>query len=98
MNLNDPFGRSRLPPAFDRVHRIRLFREMVDAALEGRMPSTEARLFFGSAGAAYLAQGGDLVRDHPRISGPRGSHRTPAKVLAELDDEPHRDEGEDPDE
>jgi hypothetical protein len=88
VNLNDPFNRTRLPAAFDRRDRVRLFREVVDALLEGRMPSPAARLFVASACDAYLTRGGNLARDHLRISPPRGSHRTPAVLAAAL----HRDE------
>jgi hypothetical protein len=88
VNISDPFNRARLPITFDRVGLVRLFREFVDAMLEGRMPSPEARLFVASACDAYLQRGGNLTRDHLRISGPRGSHHTPAALAAAL----HRDE------
>lgn len=80
----DPFNRSRLPEGFTREHRVELLAEVFRALIEGRQPSRAAALFVGGAGAAWLSQGGDLLRDYWRVAAPRSSHNTPTRVWREL--------------
>ncbi len=77
---NDPFGRSRLPASFDREGRVRLLGEIFTDLLEGRMPSVEGRMLLGSAGSSWLEIGGNLERDHLRVTAPHRSTLTPARL------------------
>lgn len=82
--VHDLFGRPvRLPDGFSRQHRIQLVGEVFQALIDGRLPSREAALFVGGAGAAWLSEGGDLVRDYLRVAAPRSSHHTPQHLWRE---------------
>jgi hypothetical protein len=79
----DPFGRTRLPAAHDRVERVRLSGEVAQALLEGRVPSRQAALFVGGALLGYLesdTKRPDLARDFLRIKPERGSNWTPQAI------------------
>ena len=81
----DPFGRSHLPPAFDRAARVRLIDELARALLEGREPSAAARLFVAGALSAWLRDGGrcgSLERDFLRVTQRERSKLTPQRLLA----------------
>lgn len=82
--MNDPFNRSRLPADFSREGRVALLKEAFQALMRGELPPPEARLFLAGGGSAWLAEGGDLVRDFWRVAAPRGSHRRPEVVAREL--------------
>ena len=84
---NDPFGRNRLPPDFDRERRIALLGESASALLAGELPSIEERMFLGGALHAWLSLGGSLERDFLRVVKPK-SHHTPARVWARLQAKP----------
>ena len=96
----DPFGRSRLPPAFDRADRVRLLAEVAEALLAGRLPSRASALFVGGALLAWLAQGGRtgaLERDFFKVAAPRRSTLTAARLWAREGSTRRGTEGEPPD-
>jgi len=74
-----------VPAGLDRAARVRLLAEAARDLLDGKLPTSEARLFLAGGLTSWLALGGDLERDFWKIGAPRGSHLTPAAVL-------HRDE------
>lgn len=82
---HDPFGRSSLPPAFDREARVRLLAEAAEALLAGRLPDPAARLFLAGALQSWLRDGGRLgalERDHLRVAAPHRSTMTAARLYA----------------
>jgi len=83
--MHDPFGRSALPPAFDREARVRLIAEAAEALLAGEMPNAAARLFVAGALSAWLRDGGrcgSLERDFLRVTQRERSTLTPQRLLA----------------
>ena len=81
--MHDPFGRTKKPATFGREGRVRLLGEAALDLLEGRMPSTEARMFLGGALHSWLQEGGalgSLERDYFRVTGPRRSTLTPSRL------------------
>lgn len=80
---HDPFNRSRLPATFDREGRVRLLGEAALDLLEGRMPSTEARMFLGGALLSWLQSAGALgalERDFLQVAAPHRSTMTPGRL------------------
>lgn len=75
----------RAPAGFSREERVKLLAEVFQALVEDRAPNRAAALFVGGGGQAWLAQGGDLLRDYWKVKAPKGSHLTPSAL--------HRDEG-----
>ena len=61
---------------YSREGRVRLLAEAATALLAGRRPSREAATFLGAGLLAWLQEGGDLLGDYWKVSGPAGSHRT----------------------
>ena len=55
-----------------------------DDVLAGRTPDRAAALFVCGAGASWLRDGGDLVKDYFRIVRPK-SHETPQRVWARIE-------------
>lgn len=83
--MHDPFGRSALPPTFDREARVRLIAECATALLAGRPPGAAARLFVGGALQAWLREGGRcgaLERDFLRVTQRERSRLTPQRLYA----------------
>ena len=74
----------RAPRRYDRAGRVSLLAECAEALLAGREPSREAALFLAGGVLSWLQQGGDLTREYWGVVGPAGSHRTPAHVWREL--------------
>ena len=82
---HDPFGRSSLPPAFDREARVRLLAEAAEALLAGRLPDPAARLFLAGALQSWLRDGGrcgSLERDFLRVTQRERSRLTPQRLYA----------------
>jgi hypothetical protein len=73
----DPFGRARVPRTTTRAGRVALLQELADALLEGRLPSAEARCWFGATVQGWLEGPGGELDDALGIRAPRGSHHTP---------------------
>jgi hypothetical protein len=80
----DPFGRSQMPPAFDREARVLLIGRAAAELMAGRLPDAPARLFVAGALLAWLQQGGrtgDLERLYLRTSGPERSRLTAPELF-----------------
>jgi len=77
---------SQAPRALDRAGRVALLAEAATALLDGRVPRAEAAVFLGSALHNWLARGGSLERQYLRVH-QRGSHLTPQRLAALIDDE-----------
>lgn len=89
--LHDPFSRARLPRDWSREGRVLLLAETFAALVDGRVPTREAALFTGGAGLSWLQRGGtlgSLERDFWRVSAPRRSTLTPARLLAAMGSRP----------
>ena len=85
---SDPFFRCRLVRDFSmREERIRAIAEVVEALFDNRLPPRDSALFLASAVSSWLSNGGDLARDHLRVSGVQGSHATPAAIWRRMQDE-----------
>jgi hypothetical protein len=70
------------PEHLTREGRIRMLVEVADALMASR---TEAGMFVGSGIKSWLQDGsGDLCRDHWKITGERGSHRTAGWVWQQI--------------
>jgi hypothetical protein len=82
----DPFRISKPLRVDSREGRCQLLHEAANALLAGRLPSSEARLFLAGGLASWLEHDGDLCRDFWRVSPPRGSHRTPARIVMAMKD------------
>lgn len=87
--LTTALGGQCMPAALTREGRVRLLGEAFYALVDGRMPSSEAAIFLGGAGKAWLQQGGSFERDFLKVVKPK-SHRTPAVIWRE--ERPHQDE------
>ncbi len=80
---HDPFGRSALPPTFDREGRVRLIAEAAQALIAGALPAAPARLFVAGALLAWLRDGGRvgaLERDYLKVAAPRSSKHTASEL------------------
>jgi hypothetical protein len=74
-----------VPAVLSREGRLRLLDECAEALLDGRLPSDAARLFLGSALAAWLRDAGSRPFEaFVRVSARRGSHKTRARLYADL--------------
>jgi hypothetical protein len=82
--LTVAWGSSRAPAALDRAGRVALLGRAASCLLRGEPLDSEAAAFLGSALSSWLADGGSLERDFLRVSGPAGSHRTPAWVWQQV--------------
>lgn len=87
--LNDPFGRSTLPPdRWTREFRVQLLHEAFTALVAGELPSPTACAFLGGAGLAWLQDGGptgSFERDFLKVAPPHRSTVTPARLWAQLE-------------
>lgn len=98
--LLDPFGRARVPDALreptreeleaERLRRVALLDEYVQAKRDRRAPSAEADAFVWAGIEAMLVHGGNIQRDFWRITSRRGSKRTAARLAEHL--RRHRDD------
>jgi len=80
----DPFGLAKPRAPADReltrLERLELFEAACSALAKGEMPPAVSAKFLGTAGLAWLQDGGSLERDHLKLSAPRGSHYTAAEL------------------
>jgi hypothetical protein len=96
--IHDPFGRvpdtlrepTREELEAERLRRVALLDEYVQAKRERRAPSVEAEAFVVAGIEAMLLHGGDVSRDYWRVKPRRGSKRTAAKLAKEI--RRHRDD------
>ncbi|MBY0427873.1 MAG: hypothetical protein K2Q32_01485 [Alphaproteobacteria bacterium] len=88
--LTNALGGQCLPATLTREGRVRLLGKAFKDLLEGRIPSSDAALFLGGAGMAWLEQGGSFERDYLKVVKPK-SHRTPTVIWREV--QAHQDEG-----
>lgn len=81
--LSQAMGAVRVELAIDREHSIRLLGIFYTEIAAGRQPPDEAMLFVAGGVGKYLEEGGDIVKDHWRITKPK-SHETPQRVWQQM--------------
>ena len=72
--LQVALGAGQAPRSATHEGRVQMFGELVNALWEGRLPSREVCVWFGGAGRAWLANGGNLQRKYLQLVKPKSHH------------------------